>query len=434
MLKLVVKKRLPWPSKDARRKGNIIVLSAMVMIIIFGFLAFTVDLGYVMVRKGDLQAAVDAATLAGVEVLSDGETAVANTIDEMLGFNDFDPETTGQMSIDYTYGTWDIETREFTAVSDIEDATSLQVDVTVDSITSFFGSIFNKESYTVTGSAIATKAGSAPRDIILVIDCSSSMGATMSNGEKRIENAATAAQALIDELGPNDRVSLAVYSWEDSARNKFEKTGRVETLLDFDHTATLDRIGELEQAEYTSGTNIGGGFRAGLDIFLNSTPRPAPENPLLEEEVIMVMLTDGQVNKVEPYPEPNDGPTGMLPPLPFNDGPTCGGGDDDGDDDDGGKKKKKKKSSSFGDNDGDCDEDYNASTAVTKWANTIKARGITIHSVTLGNGAYDPIMVDAATVPSSKYYHHIANGGDDYEELLETYKGIGQGTNSKLVK
>lgn len=74
---------------------------------------------------------------------------------------------------------------------------------------------------------------------------------------------------------------------------------------------------------------------------------------------------------------------------------------------------------------------------MTKWANTTKARGIKIHVVTLGFSAHDPVVIDAAS-PDEKgttYYHHVADGCSDAENLLEVFRTIGVGNHDpKLVK
>lgn len=271
------------------------------------------------------------------------------------------------------------------------------------SIPAFFGPVFGEDGYSAQAEAVATLASTVPRDIVVVIDCSTSMDANMSNGQTRMENTKDAATAMVDELLPEDRVALAVFSWKDPARNRWEKTGRPETDLAFDKTATLDRIDDLKDGFYTSGTNVAGGLRAGLDVMLaDPNPRPplGPDDPLPEQ--IIVLMTDGKTNKPEPYPVPNDGPTGTLPPPPYD------------------KKPK-----------------YKSKTSVTKWANTTKARGIKIHVVTLGSSAHDSTMVDAASPDEDgvTYYHHVANGGNDAENLLEVFRTIGIGNHGpKLVK
>jgi Flp pilus assembly protein TadG len=57
---------------DKKRWGSIILLSTGIMIMVFGFLAFTVDLGYIALTKGQLQAAGDAGVRAGAFELKSG--------------------------------------------------------------------------------------------------------------------------------------------------------------------------------------------------------------------------------------------------------------------------------------------------------------------------------------------------------------------------
>lgn len=51
------------------RKGSVLVLVALLMLVLCSFLALTVDLGYMFVAKGQLQNAADAAALAGATAL-----------------------------------------------------------------------------------------------------------------------------------------------------------------------------------------------------------------------------------------------------------------------------------------------------------------------------------------------------------------------------
>lgn len=382
------------------RRGAIAVLSAFFMVFIFAMLAFTTDLGFVTVSRTRQAAAVDAAALAGVDYMSDGEAAADVAITEMLllnGYDTSDPNITATVQ----YGYWDADTKSF-AVTPFDDADTVRVSVVSQNIQAFFGPVLNENGYTTSTEAIAVKGGSQPRDVVMVIDCSGSMDAGMSNGLTRMENAKDAAQALVDELRDEDRVGLAVFSWEDPARNRYEDTGHPETDLSFIHVPTFNRVEDLEDRFYTGGTNIGGGLRAGLDVFLADPvprPPPAPTDPEIVD--VMVLLSDGQVNKAEPYPTSED-EFGTLPPPPY-------------------KKKPK----------------YKSEKAVTKWANTIKARGIKLHIVTLGSSAHSPLMVNAASPDEggTTYYHHVANGGSDATELLNVYKTIGRGDGGpKLVK
>src|SRR5262245_15253625 len=54
------------------RRGNIIVLTAVLMVVMMAFLALSVDVGYIYTTQTQLQRAVDAAALAGVQDLVNG--------------------------------------------------------------------------------------------------------------------------------------------------------------------------------------------------------------------------------------------------------------------------------------------------------------------------------------------------------------------------
>lgn len=354
------------------------------------------------VSKTRLRAAVDAAALAGIEELTENEATVSQTITDLLAANGYDT-TNSNLVVTTEYGNWDLDTRAFTPGTNFETADSIRVSVVDNGVPAFFGPVFGENGYSTGAEAVATLASTVPRDIVVVLDCSGSMSTSMSNGKTRMENTKDAATGMIDELLPEDRVGLAVFSWKDYSRNRYQDTGRPETDLSFDKTATLSRIDQLTAAFYTSYTNIGGGIRAGLDVMLsdpNPRPEPLPNEP--EVEQIIVLMSDGQANRAEPYPTPDDGSTGTLPPPPY-------------------PKKPK-----FKDN-----------TSITKWANSTKARGIKVHVVTLGASAYSSTMVNAASPDEDDvtYYHHVSEGGDDAENLLEVFRTIGIGNHGpKLVK
>lgn len=79
--------------KPDSRHGNIILLSAFVITMVLGFAAFSIDIGYLAVTKGQLQAAVDAATLAAAMELNPNidqtvvETNVKDAASEVAGLN-----------------------------------------------------------------------------------------------------------------------------------------------------------------------------------------------------------------------------------------------------------------------------------------------------------------------------------------------------------
>lgn len=183
------------PHRDHDRRGNIIILSLWVLILAFAFAAFTIDIGYVAVSKAQLQAAIDAATLAGaMELDSNGdqaavETAVKDAVEEIAALNPvatwdgllLDRDT----DIELGRRDWDANNQTFvfnfgpTATPynivrvrgryDYVDTNSGTVDRR---IPVFFAPVMDSEKVTLELSSIATFQ---PRDVMLVQDYSGSM-------------------------------------------------------------------------------------------------------------------------------------------------------------------------------------------------------------------------------------------------------------------
>src|SRR5436853_4588642 len=57
---------------NKNRRGNILVLAAAALIMIMGFTAFSIDIGYITLTKAQLQNAADAAALAAAADLAAG--------------------------------------------------------------------------------------------------------------------------------------------------------------------------------------------------------------------------------------------------------------------------------------------------------------------------------------------------------------------------
>src|SRR5205823_2049994 len=62
--------------RSKRRKGNIVVLTAILMVVLMGFLALAVDVGYLYTVRDELQRSADAAAIAAAWELidKDGQT------------------------------------------------------------------------------------------------------------------------------------------------------------------------------------------------------------------------------------------------------------------------------------------------------------------------------------------------------------------------
>lgn len=368
------------------RRGMVLPLAAVALSIILIFTAFVVDGGYIQVSKTRLQSASDAAALAGAMDLRKTQATVVATIDQYLISNGFNPGEAGNRRT-LEYGKWDDEAGNF-RVTSFSSANAIRLQIQTASVPSFFGKMLGHSQYTTNADSIVVLGGGPPRDVVVVLDCSGSMNANMSNHKSRMENTIAAAQSLVSNLSEFDRVALATYSWTDSSRSRYQSTGRKRTSLSFNTSTTSSAIAGLNEG---GSTNIGGGIRAGLDVFLTDpAPRDAEEPDLVK---IMVVMTDGEANQSEPYPYPNDGATGYLPPQPWS------------------------------------NSGYDAFESMQRWANTVKARGIKIYAVKLGGSYNEPFRYTASAPDEyeNQYYFHIPTGSEDASQLLKTYEKIGVG-------
>jgi Flp pilus assembly protein TadG len=160
----------------SQRRGAILLLTALMIVLILGMIAFAVDTGYILVAKTQLQTAADSAALAGAAKMGFGLDQSNLEAIRFAELNDIGTSPVHLSTSDIVYGTWETSTRQFTpSESGIGNAIKVTVkaDGTVNpSIPLFFGRVFDKQSVNAQVSAIAT---TNPRDICFVVDLSSSM-------------------------------------------------------------------------------------------------------------------------------------------------------------------------------------------------------------------------------------------------------------------
>jgi hypothetical protein len=174
-------------SRDAKRRGNIIVLSAFLMVIMMAMVAFSVDVGYMCTMRAELQRAVDAAALAGAQELVNGVSEAQDKAKEYLVRNpvgggtyvtneaflldaiqEFDDQYGEGLTM--TAGNWNPETRELEETDFLPS--SLHVHMRYENLPFFFARVLGYDTFDLEGESIAMFQ---PRDIVLVLDYSASM-------------------------------------------------------------------------------------------------------------------------------------------------------------------------------------------------------------------------------------------------------------------
>lgn len=168
------------------RRGSIIVLTAMLMIVFMALMALSIDIGYVYTMKTQLDRSVDAAALAGTSALIDGQTAAQDMVVEYLARNPMGETTpiTADVEIStlkaewlekygqelqLTYGYWNPDTH---SLENATDPSAVRVVVARAEVPLFFARVLGHDHTTVVSSSVATYQ---PRDIMLVLDLSASM-------------------------------------------------------------------------------------------------------------------------------------------------------------------------------------------------------------------------------------------------------------------
>lgn len=162
-------KRNPFPARHARR-GNILVLTAVLLVVIVGIIAFAVDIGVIAVTRTELQGATDAAALAGAAglVQSVGQAEVEGrqyfTKNVSAGGSLSASEATVEC------GVWDPTSRTFTLSSVQPNA--VRVTGVKNNQATLFGRVFGTNTFNASAQSVAMYQ---PRDIAIVLDYSGSM-------------------------------------------------------------------------------------------------------------------------------------------------------------------------------------------------------------------------------------------------------------------
>ena len=176
--------------QHSQRRGVVLVLTAVVLIVMLGFVAFTVDTGLIQLTKTQLQAAADASALAGAMELSgtlDASTVRANArtaaVDIAKLYRNGDRSSVSLDPInDITFGkiAWNSKTQTYqyswgdaAIPHNVIKVRAMRSTTGGDNrLPLVFAPIFGAQKADIGAEAIATFQ---PRDMVVVLDFSSSM-------------------------------------------------------------------------------------------------------------------------------------------------------------------------------------------------------------------------------------------------------------------
>ena len=160
----------PPLGRPGPRRGVILPLAAVLLVLVFAFLAFSIDVGYMAMTRGELQNAADAAALAGVAELPDGRGAAKREARRVSAENDANSRPVQVPGGDVTVGFWDVEDRSFDDSAQTPNAVKVITRRRGEGL--LFAPIIGSDSFDSRTEAIAAIH---PRDICFVVDLSGSM-------------------------------------------------------------------------------------------------------------------------------------------------------------------------------------------------------------------------------------------------------------------
>ncbi len=125
---------MTWETHTKRaprtRRGNVIVLSAVLMAVVLGMVAFAVDIGYVVHMDTELQRTADACALAAVQQLPDQSNATGAA--QSIAAKNKGKGGPDLHASDLQFGYWDRDTATFSSTSDEVNAVQVVVERTAE--------------------------------------------------------------------------------------------------------------------------------------------------------------------------------------------------------------------------------------------------------------------------------------------------------------
>ncbi len=167
------------------RRGAVVLLTAVLMIVILAVVALSLDTGYMYTMQTELDRSVDSAALAGAAALVDGTDVANQQVVEYLVRNPVGQDAVAENELgaaiaqfltdhdsDYQVevGHWNSVTGKLEPSGDLPSA--IAVSMNYPNLPLFFGRVLGQSSFAVRSQAIAMYQ---PRDIMLVLDFSASM-------------------------------------------------------------------------------------------------------------------------------------------------------------------------------------------------------------------------------------------------------------------
>ena len=277
-------------SRCRKESGTVAVLVAICLIVILGFLALALDIGYVMVTRNESQDAADAAALAGARQLGENyyDKISIKTLDvesvsqTTAGLNKVATKNVSPDNVEIQIGWWDQVSGTFTETSTSPNAVQATVTrrtgLTNGPIRTFVAGVLGIPSYRMTATATATILGECTGivDFPLGMGTSWFINTGANNGCTTVSINATSSSCA-----GWTNLETKPYKWKD-VRNIIDKTATVPkvnigNIIEFGG-GTVDPILDALVARFALEAK-GGKWRVTLPVFDDSGICLNPNKP-----------------------------------------------------------------------------------------------------------------------------------------------------------
>lgn len=298
------------------RRGAMLILVALLLIVFLGTAALSVDVAYMHLTQTQLRAATDAAARAGGEALgrtgdvgqaraaAQGAAALNQVAGQPLGLDSAD--VVFGLSRANNDGTWSFEPRE-----DLVNSVRVLGRRTAGSpggpVALFFGGVLGRSTFEPTKTATVVFEN---RDICLTVDISHSMMFDLSGVDysyppfkpgprscqaphetlsrwAAVRGAVDVFRTTLRDMSTGEQVGLVSYSSAYAACSRSRAAATIEQTLSTDLTLIESGMTRLSNGEMLGNTNIYAGIQSGITVLTDAARMRK------SAEKVMIVLTDG---------------------------------------------------------------------------------------------------------------------------------------------
>jgi len=273
--------------RRAKERGAILALTGILLMVFLGMIVLGVDLGYVSMVQGELQASADAASLAAVDTLRDGGTHddAKQAAIAVAGKNSAAGDGVSLSIQNVDFGSYDPDSGQFVTPPSLAYPAAVRVTAERGAaapdgpLNLLFGGVIGHAQANVSGQAIAALG---KRQMVIVQDVTGSF-------RQEIEDAKDADETLVNamaaqNLGGED---VGLVTFDEAATERLAITPLHANLQQI--TDTIEDFAACQSgAPNCAGTHIAPGLDTATDMFGDRGSEHAQK--------VIVLVSDGMPN------------------------------------------------------------------------------------------------------------------------------------------